>query len=356
MKIFAALLCLSSLLLFAAPAHAEDAAAEAKRLFLEGKSHYNNRSYVEALQAFQQALARVQRSSVVIMVARCYRMLDRPDRAMEYYQRYRLAWKKERPGKPSPHRGEVKSQLSKLRTILDLVRRGEALQQRQPAAALALFQTALGICPWPRIYRNMALCQLILNRPLKALSPLKVALGYWERHRVDWTSRHPGTAPPDSQELDRRIADLKQLELKIRQAQGARTPPRTAREPAERRPSPVTVKPPPPGASQQPRPQQRSKLWLAMGISAAVLVVAGEAVAWTGFARAGDYHEDQPEFGTYRDMTIAGHLVAGTMAAAAAVSFYLYHRGGQRPPSDAGAGVMLLPGGRGWAMMARWDF
>ena len=339
------------LLLPAAVARADDAAT-AKRLFWEGKSHFGDRSYVEALHCFQAAQKLVKRSSVVIMVARTYRNLDQPDRALSHYKMYREVWKTENPSAASPHRAEVKNQISRLQTILDLVRRGEALQKTQPAAALALFQTALGMSPWPRIYSGMASCHLGLNQPRKAQSPLKAALGYWERYRVNWTSRHPDEAPPDHAEVQRRMVALKKLEQAIQAATARRTTPSPgpAPRPAEQRPAPGTGEPP--GLVSRlvkPRP---SGLWLVLGITVAALAVTAEALAWVSYGEATDYHEHQPEYDTYRNLTITGHVLASTMAAASAVSFYMYYRSG-KPRT---ASVMMMPGPNGWAVVGRIDF
>ena len=343
------------LLLWPAAASADDA-ARARRLFSEGKAHYGSRSYAEALHSFQAALKLVRRSSVIIMVARSYRNLDRPDRALAHYRLYGEAWRREHPSAASPHGAEARNQISRLQTILDLVQRAEALQPGQPAAALALFQTAVGMSPWPRIHAGMARCHLLLRQPHKAQSPLKAALGYWERYRVNWTSRHPNADPPDHAEVQRRVAALRQLEQEVQLAvrRGREDPPRPAPGPA--RGGPVSGPPPsPPGESpgETPRP---STVWLALGIGAAALAVTAETLAWVGYSKAGDYHEDQPEYDTYRNLTIAGHVVAGTMAAASAVSFYLYFRGGKSAGARGAASVMLLPGPHGWAVMGRVDF
>lgn len=345
-------LCLVfTLLLSAASARADDA-TRARRLFVAGKSHFGNRSYVEALHSFQGALKLVKRSSVVIMVARTYRNLDQPHRALSHYKMYHEVWKAENPSAASPHRAEVRNQISKLQTILDLVRRGEALQKAQPAAALALFQTALGMSPWPRIYSGMAACHLGQNQPQKALSPLKAALGYWERYRVNWSSRHPNEAAPDHAEVQRRMVALKKLEQAIQAAAARRadTSPGPAQRPAEQRPA--TRPGEPPRLASPPVTPRPSRLWLVLGITAAALAVTAETLAWVSYGEATDYHENEPEYDSYRNLTIAGHVLAGTMAAASAVSFYLYYRSGKPGP----ASVMVMPGPGGWAVAGRFEF
>ena len=80
-----------------------------------------------------------------------------------------------------------------------------------------------------------------------------------------------------------------------------------------------------------------------------------EALAWASFSKAGDFHEDQSEFDTYRNLTITGHVVAGTMAAATAVSFYLYFRGAKQKSART-TRLMLLPAPSGWAVWGQVDF
>lgn len=326
-------------------------AAAARRLFLEGKTHYGNRSYVEALHSFQAALKLVQRSSVVIMVARAYRNLDQPDRALEHYKKYQETWRTENPTAPSPHRGEVKNQVSRLQTVVDLVRRAEGLLETQPAAALALLETAGGMSPWPRVYHLMARCHLKLKQPRKAQAPLKAALGHWERYRLGWTGRHPRSDPPDHAAVQRRMTELKELERRVQTALADRTPAPTSK-PADRGSTHKQNKIH--GDPHGPSPQ-RSKLWLGIGIGAAALAVTSEVLAWVAYSNATDYHEHEPGYSTNRDLSIAGHVAAGTMAAAAAVSFYLYYRGG-KPARAASAGVLVAPGPHGWWLVGRMQF
>lgn len=349
-----ALVALVAALVQPPEARADDA-AKARQLFQRGKRHYGERDYVVALQHLKQALALVQRSSVVLMVARCYHKLDRPDRALQSFEQYQTLWRKAHPGKPSPHRGEVRSQLKALRTVVNLVRQGEQLHA-QPRAALALYKTALGLSPWARIYRNMAQCQLALGQPELARSSVKAAVGYWERYRIRWTSRHPGRPPPDQQELQRALASLKQLEQRIQRQ------PHAAPRPAPPAVAQVRVAPAVragvvhPAPSPAPRDTPRSTLWLALGITTAALAVGAETWAWVSYAEATNYHDNQPEYGTFRSMTVAGHVVAGVMAVGSGVSFYLWYRSGKRQHAARPLGLALVPGPGGWVAVGRLRF
>ncbi len=190
----------------------------------------------------------------------------------------------------------------------------------------------------------MARCHLRLKQPRKAQAPLKAALGHWERYRLGWTGRHPKTDPPDHAAVQQRMASLRALERKVQAALAAK--PVLAPAPKE---SPTD-----PGPDKD-TPLPDNKLWLGLGIGAATLAVTSEVLAWVAYNAATKYHEHETGYTRNRALSIGGHVVAGTMAAAAAVSFYLYFRSG-KPARAASAGVLVAPGPHGWWLVGRMQF
>ena len=109
----------------------------AKGLFVAGKGQYKQKQYLEALHSFQQALELVDRPSIVIMIANCHRQLQQPEKALTHYRDYLADWRRKNPGKPSPYQAVVEGHISHMKTIVELVERGEALlQEGNPASAL----------------------------------------------------------------------------------------------------------------------------------------------------------------------------------------------------------------------------
>lgn len=334
-------LVMLSLVAMTARADPAGGQGEAKKLFFQGKQHYDDRHYAEALAIFQQALRLTRRSSIILMVARCYRRLQRVDRALAYFEQYLQAWSREGHEGKSRHRAEVKHQIDNLRTIVDLVQRARALGKKgQHRAALSLLEAALRLSPWAQIHGEMARCHQHLGSSHRALSSLKVAMGYWEGYQINWTSRHPHTQPPDHQHARRQIARLRDLERAIRgKAVAAGSPPGHVKQ-DEREASRTSP----------------SMLWLSLGITSAVLVVGAEVMAWVAYSEATDYYEWDPEYSRYRSLTVAGHVTAGAMAVASGLCFYLYHRSGRKTTAPRASVLLLVPAPGGLLATGRFTF
>jgi tetratricopeptide (TPR) repeat protein len=322
-------LCLA-LLLGHSPALArptDEAEAEAKSLFAAGKEHYRLEQYVGALASFAEALKLVRRSSALLMVAHSYRRLGLPDQALAHYQQYLAAWAAEKPGTVSPHRSVVQDHIQEMQQVIDETKRGEELMKTDPRGALAYFEPAYRQLRGPRIQADMAVCYERLRARAKAERAVAEAIAYWEKFRSTWRSEAPPGAiePP---EVRNELARLRRLERRIA------TSPSYYPGSGDSGPEPARK----PGTS-------RSVGWLAAGVCTGALTVGFEIFAWVSFSRGNQEYSNSPDLSRYRDMTIAGHVVAGTMAVASVVSWILYARSG-KPRPEPSARVVVLPGPR----------
>jgi tetratricopeptide (TPR) repeat protein len=322
-----AVLCLG---LLAGPALArptDQAEAEAKSLFAAGKEHYRLEKYVGALANFVEALKLVRRSSALLMVAHCYRRLGLPDQALAHYQQYLTAWAAEKPGLVSPHRSVVLDHIQEMQQVIDETKRGEDLMKIDPRGALAYFEPAYRQLRWPRIQADIALCFERLHTRPRAERAITEAIAYWERFRATWRSEAPpGAVEPT--EVRVQLERLRRLERRIATSPGYYPGGGTGDGPEARRSS-----------------GSRSVGWLAAGITTGALAVGFEIFAWASFARGNQEFSTSPDLPRYRSMTIAGHVVAGTMLVGSVVSWILYARSG-KPRPEPGARVLVLPGPR----------
>ena len=318
----------------------------AKKHFMEGKEHYKGERFTEALHDFQAALSLVPRASAMMMVAHCYRRLHWPDQALSYYQQYLSAWAAKHPTKPPPFKTVVEGHIAHMKTIVVLVKKGEELLRKGNAtSALPIFQAALQQNSWPKIYLDEALCYRAMNKPDKALASINAALKYWEGYLGTWQKAHPETEAPHQEEIKKRIQRLKAIHGEVLQVAAKPTPEPSA--PTEPQPAEEVAM----AESLGVPPANRSKVWLITGISTAALVVGFEIAAWVSFAKANDTFTVDPAFEDYRRMTIAGHVLAGTFAAASAVSFILYYRSGKKTKERPTKNLVIVPTRRGWSLV-----
>ena len=92
--------------------------------------------------------------------------------------------------------------------------------------------------------------------------------------------------------------------------------------------------------------RRRSKLWLVAWISSLVLAGGMEAMGIAYQVEASTHFEETPRHLKARDISIAGHVTAGVLAAAAVTTFVLWLNSGkpEAPPGSTGA---LVPAAGG---------
>lgn len=313
----------SLLLLLGLTAEALATPPSARQLFDEGKALYQESRHLPALRRFHRAAALEPRASTHLMMARCYRKLERPELALHHYERHLVLSALERTG-ASPYQAEVTAQIKALKELVLGVRRAEAaLDARRFAEALALFR-AVPDAAWPRVRRGLALCHAGLGERDRARELGATLTTDLRRWRDAWENR-----APDQDRVKAMLDELAALEARPRTP----APATTAAPLAAASPAPIAP-------ADLPRPRRR--LWLALGIGAAGLALAAEAMAWASYRKATDYYEHEPAYDRYRSLTIAGHVAAGVTAGAAVASFLLYHRSGRRAPALA---ALPLEGG-----------
>ena len=88
--------------------------SQAKGLFRRGEIAYRLRQFQRALKHFEQALALVNRPSVILNVAQCHRQLGQPKAALFYYKLYRTEWARQNPNRASPYAAEVARRIAEL--------------------------------------------------------------------------------------------------------------------------------------------------------------------------------------------------------------------------------------------------
>lgn len=370
-----------------------DAVKVAKKLFIQGKQHYDKGQYFRSLKQFTAAMKYAPRPVILLNIAQCYRRLGLPSKALFYYEWYLSAAQKARPGRTPRFLAEVTRLVKARKELIALYKRGEQLQkEKKHKEALAVFRQAQKILPWTRVHINIAQCHLKLGEEKLARARANMALRRFRRFRAAW-KRAVGKVPPsDLAELRTKIRLLEQLRRALDQARwtrltltglpaGARVfvgstpqgeapgaaslhlPPgrhmvrvelaghypwshtvllkeraRVTRKVALRR-----VPPPPPPAPPPPPEPERSRLLFAAGISTAALAAGAEVLALIYLAQANDLYLDDPRFLDYQSYVIAGHVTAGCMAAASAVLFYLYYRSGKEKPARRSATLQLTP-------------
>lgn len=375
-------------------------AQAAKESFLAGKAHYKGGRFLEALHSFQQALAVVERPSIVIMVAHCYRQLDRPDLALTHYRRYLSGWRAANPGKPSPFKSVVEGHISHMKTIVDLVQRGEALlQEGNPASALPIFQAALQQNGWIRIHLGKALCLKQQGKQEQALEVIEQTRKRLREAGSRWKEKHPDAPLPELLEAEDAIRRLEKIRLAVAELQAAATrgkgqlylvglPPGARvsvdgvfqaeaplKEPLKLSPGLrwVSVE----LGGYQPWEQKvsmssgnttrvemtleratsgRSLFWLVSGITTVALAVGSEAGAWGAFTEANNWYPHEAEYETYRNLSIAGHVVAGAFAVASGISFVMYYLSGAEQTPANNAQLMVVPVAGGTTITGRFRF
>lgn len=206
--------------------------------------------------------------------------------------------------------------------------------------ALDNYSEALSLHNHPAIVFNIAQCH-------RQLAEHKKALFYYKLYLSDWERKKPGTKPPYEEEVNGHIASLAKKEELERQRKEQRAERR--RKLAEMaRPlmntgvvhttapssNPVDDAPPPP---------RRSKLWLTAGI-----VTAAAAASMLGMGIAYDLNSQGERHGSdawadSANMGLTGYVVAGVLAMASGVCWFLYARSGK--PAPAAAALAPLPGG-----------
>ncbi len=273
-----ALLALLALLLVLpaapSPAWAADrpsarALRKAKRKFSRAEVQYRVGNFTQALALYKEALRLARRPSIVFNIAQCYRFLEQPKRAIFFYELYLSEWKRTHRHDPPPNLEEVHAHLDKLRQQAARPRKGALRLEGVPPGATVLIDG-----------------MIVGKGPLRA--ELKLEPGEREL-RVEARGYLPAV---------RTVA-----------IEAGETATETIRLVAARR--------------------QRSTAWLVTGISGAALAVGAEVTALVFTKETNEEITGSDGFKRYRNLAIASHIAAGTLAVVSGVGFYLWYRSGK---------------------------
>jgi tetratricopeptide (TPR) repeat protein len=372
------LLCCS---LLAADAAAQPAAQRrARALFGQAKAALARGRTLEALALFIGSLGHFEHDSTMLNIAQCYRLLHRPERAVEHYQRYLALARRRRPGGPVPYADEVAGYLEELGRVVTLTRQGrQLLDAGEPRAALRPLRQARATSPGTRL-------DLLLARAHRALGDLRLA----RQHALDartrlrevlahWMASHQREDLPHVDDIDRELSALDEL-LRGLEGAGRRAaggtlvllglPPaaRLSLDGGAWRPAkagqPIEI---PPGRHHlvvqarnhlpwedwlELKPGQRMALpldlepqqrrctaCLVTGIAGIALAIAAEVTAIALTVHANELFTDDPDFDRLRIGVIVSHVAAGAFALTSGIGFYPHRR---RSPARA-AGERAAP-------------
>lgn len=290
------------LLAFAAPARADDQALqEARQLFGKGQQLYRQGHFARALEQFQQAANHARRPSITLNMAQCHRNLEHHKKAIFLYRLYLSEWARAHPDRAAPFTAEVQTHIKRLQAKLEAARRKSPPVAPRPKVGLIKVQ---GI--------TVARAQVLVNDAPRAVSPvrrpIKVEPGQHEV-RVEAAGHHSW----------RRTVTVKPgqsvaLAVRLR---------------------PITTR-------------RRSTAWLVATVAGLALAAGAETVGLYYNLRANDHFNNTEPYFEARDISVAGHVVAGSLVALSTVSLVLYLRSGrQEPASSPSLSAAVIPAAGG---------
>lgn len=256
----------------------------AKKEFDHAEVQYRLGNFEPALAHYKEALKLARRPSIVFNIAQCYRFLEQPKKAIFFYELYLSEWKRTYPDTPPPNRDEVVQWLAALKR--------EARRAEPGSVSLE------GVPDGAAVYLDG---KLVGRGPFAA--PIELPPGGHELRVVARGYR------PYAGTLTVRGGAALTERVQLRRLRG------------------------------------RKGAWLVTGLVSGTLAIGAEVAALLLTRETNRQYDDTPEFRRYRAGAIGSHIAAGTLAAAAAVSFVLYYRSGERAPEKRALGFAPLPGG-----------
>ena len=274
--------------------------AQARASFVKGQTLYRQGKFAQALAAFREATRQTKHPSITINMAQCHRNLGRAKEAIFFYRLYISQWRRTYPGRPVPHEGEVKEHIIKLEAAIK-----QKAATRPPTVKPGLIMVSGALAERAQV--------LVDDAPR----------GVW-----------PMTRPISVQPGLREVRVLAEGYFPWRETVQIRA--------GEKREVKVDLK-------RIPEPR-RSRVWLVAWISTLALAGGMEALGIAYQVEANGQFSQTPDHLTARNISIAGHVTAGVLAAAAVTSFVLWLNSGkvEAPPGASGA---LVPTSGGAAMV-----
>lgn len=302
MKIFrlsAPVLLALVLTLLPAATRAQDASINKGKVhFNKGQEMYRLGQFRRALAEYQEALKLVQRPSIILNMAQCYRNLDQPKKAVFFYKLYLSEWRRQHPAAAPLYEDEVKVHIKSLTVLIRS--RTKTPEETRPAVKAGKLQIT-GV--------RAARALLLVDGEVRSMTPFSRPVEVLPGRRVVRV------------EADGHLSWKMTLTIK----------------PGEDRRLHVQLALLP----------QRDRRWLIPAIIAAVIATGAEAFA-IGYTVAAQNHIDgSAPHKDDRDRAIVGHVLAGTFAAVSVTTLVIYLRSGrvERGGPTKAAAVLPVPGG-----------
>ncbi len=291
------------LTLLAAPARADDDAVQkGKAHFNKGQELYRLGQFTDALTEYQEALKLVQRPSIILNMAQCYRNLDRPRKAVFFYKLYLSEWQRQHQGVAPLYEDEVRAHIRRLAGLI---------RTRTKAPARPLPKVKAGRLQISGVSAPRAL--LLVDGEVRSMTPFSRSIDVLPGRRVVRV------------EADGHLSWKRTITIK----------------PGERRRMAVRLL----------RQPERDRRWLIPVVISAVVAAGAEGLAIGHTVAAQNHIDGSPPHAHDRDMAILGHVVAGAMAAVSVTALVFYLRSGRVERATHSAAVVVpLPGG----MAASW--
>jgi hypothetical protein len=251
------------------------------------------------LGEYRAALKLVHRVSLILNIAQCYRQLRQTERALFYYRLYLSDAERLSPGQVPPYADEVQGHIRELSALLR--REQQRQQQAEEGASGQLWLADLPRGSWLEV-DGTRLGEVPLDQPLTLSGGL---------HRVR-AGRFGFSTWSASLQVRAGGSAVEQVRL------------------------------------------ERSRLWLIGGVSAAALAAGAEIAAVVLTLEAREQYQGTPEWESRRNGALAGHVLAGTLAAAAVACLVVHWHLGRlpraRPPAAARRPTLALQPlrGGGW--------
>jgi len=288
-------------------AQAEDEAAKKARgreLIEQAKASYRKARFQEALTAYLEVFELFERPIIAYNIGQCHRQISGREsqrKAIFYYKLSLNLYKKKHPDQAVPWQAEADEYITELKARLAVSPAPDKPSPATPKPAKARIEI-LGL---PAGARVMVDGLFKAKAPLAA--PLEVAPGL-RRLEVEAPGHHPWTG-------------------EARASAGAGVT--------------VNVK--------MRRIEQRSTLWLALGITSAAIAVGGLGLGVAGTVQRNSLHEENnnretDESAGWGNAGLAGFGIAGGFAAASIACWVLYGLSGSAPEEDTAAAPRFIAG------------
>lgn len=303
-----------------APASQPDVTARATSVFERAKVQYRLGNFELALKGYKDALALLERPSLVFNIAQCHFQLKQWHQALFHYQHYLSLWAKHHPDEPAPNLSGVHEQIAKIQLILEQEKQGKARPTSivvKPTTTVVLRDDKGGKKePKPTRLRigglTVAGARVVVDGKLKAVAPFNHLIVVKPGVRTV-TVQAKGYVPWRQQ--------VNAVEARDNLV-------------------PVDLAPLP----------KKSRLWLGLTVTTLVLAAGAEAMAVVFHVQAEEHISGTKAFEDDKQMVITGHALAGGLAALSALPLYFYLTSDRVEPLSeeappVSASFAPLPGG-----------